>query len=176
MKRFYCIPGVLLSLIATLCPSFRIRVFIYRIFGNKIHHSATIHSFVRFIIPRNIAIGANTTINSNCMIDSRSQVNIGSNTMVGRNVKIFTLTHDIHSADFKTLGLPVNIGNNVVIFPYVMIMPGVSIGDNAVIYPGSIVTKSIDNNEIFAGVPAKSVGMRKTDIDYSLNYKMYMGV
>lgn len=36
-------------------------------------------------------------------------------------------------------------------------MPGVNIGDNVVVGAGSIVTKSLESNGIYAGVPARKI-------------------
>lgn len=37
-------------------------------------------------------------------------------------------------------------------------MPGVTIGDKCVIGAGSVVTKSITNNSVVVGVPARTIG------------------
>lgn len=50
---------------------------------------------------------------------------------------------------------PITVGNNVFIGNNAIIMPGVTIGDNVVIGAGSVVTRSIPNDSIVAGVPAR---------------------
>lgn len=49
----------------------------------------------------------------------------------------------------------IKIGNNVFIGINSTIMPGVVIGDNVIIGAHSVVTKSIPNNSVAAGAPAK---------------------
>lgn len=49
------------------------------------------------------------------------------------------------------------IGDNVFIGARSMIMPGVRIGNNVIVGAGSIVTKSIPDNSIVAGNPAKYI-------------------
>ena len=49
------------------------------------------------------------------------------------------------------------IGNNVHIGWDTIIMPGVTIGDNVVIGCGSVVTKNIPSNSVYAGVPARKI-------------------
>jgi serine acetyltransferase len=56
----------------------------------------------------------------------------------------------------------IRIGNDVWIGDRAMILPGVSIGDGAVIGGGSVVTKSVEPYEIWAGNPAKKIGERFT--------------
>ncbi|NOU35156.1 MAG: acyltransferase [Kiritimatiellaceae bacterium] len=106
---------------------------------------------------------------SSVVISSRSRITIGSNTIMGGNVRIFD--HDFHSLnpsawrtseDAKLVqSRPVTIGNNVFIGTNAMVLKGVSIGDNAVIGAGSVVTKNVGNGEIWAGNPARKIGMVK---------------
>ncbi|SDR00258.1 acyltransferase [Flagellimonas zhangzhouensis] len=56
------------------------------------------------------------------------------------------------------------VGNNVFIGINSIIMPGVKIDDNVIIAAGSVVTKSVPNNVIVGGNPARIIG----DFD---NYK-----
>jgi maltose O-acetyltransferase len=51
----------------------------------------------------------------------------------------------------------VEIGENVFIGSNVTILKGVRIGNNSVIACGSLVTKSIPDNTIAGGVPAKII-------------------
>ena len=51
----------------------------------------------------------------------------------------------------------ISIGNNVWIGERVSILPGVSIGDGVIIGAGSVVTKSLPNFVIAAGIPAKII-------------------
>lgn len=48
-----------------------------------------------------------------------------------------------------------------------IIMPNVPIGDNCIIGCGSIVTKNVPDNEVWAGVPAHKI---KTIEDYHLKH------
>lgn len=57
----------------------------------------------------------------------------------------------------------IDIGNNTYIGNEVIIMPGVRIGNNCVIGAGAIVTKSIPDNSVVAGIPAKFIS---TSEDY----------
>ena len=158
-----------------MTPSFRLSSCILFLFNRKVSMRSTIHSGVRFVIPTRISIGKGSTINGGAFIDARCGIEIGDNTMIGRGVKIFTLGHDINDPDFKSVGGKVKIGNNVVVFPYAIIMPGVTIGNNAVIYPGSVVTKNVEDNNVVAGVPAKYIKMRES-MYYTLNYNTFFGV
>lgn len=55
---------------------------------------------------------------------------------------------------------PVQIGNDVWIGAYAVILPGVTIGDGAVIAAGAVVTKDVDDYSIVGGVPAQHIKYR----------------
>jgi maltose O-acetyltransferase len=88
------------------------------------------------------------------------KVDIGNHVLIGPNVQIYTATHPL---DAKTrnswleFAKPVSIGNNVWIGGNAVICPGVSIGDGAVIGAGAVVTKSVPENVVVAGNPAKII-------------------
>lgn len=98
------------------------------------------------------------------------------------NCKIFThggsqCIRDKHP-DFDCFG-KVNIGDYVYIGSNSLIMPGVTIGNNVLVAAGSVVTKSIPDNVVIAGNPAKIICTteeyyeRNKDFDIktkSLNY------
>lgn len=56
---------------------------------------------------------------------------------------------------------PITVGSNVYIGMRSIIMPGVTIGNRCIIGAGSIVAKSIPDNSVAAGVPARVI--RTTD-------------
>lgn len=52
---------------------------------------------------------------------------------------------------------PIEIGNEVYIGVRCIILPGVTIGDRCIIGAGSIVSKSVPDNSVYAGVPARFI-------------------
>lgn len=58
--------------------------------------------------------------------------------------------------DFDTFG-KIKIGNNVYIDNCALILPGVLIGNNVIVGAGSVVTKSVPDNVIIAGNPARII-------------------
>ena len=60
----------------------------------------------------------------------------------------------------KFPGVPV-IGNNVYIAKGAIVMGGISIGNNVTIGANAVVTKSVSDNAIVAGVPAKVLRYKK---------------
>ena len=69
------------------------------------------------------------------------------------------LAHDastfFHSGKYRVERT--KLGNNVFLGANAIIMPGVTIGDNVIIGAGSVVTKNLENNMVYAGNPAKCI-------------------
>ena len=51
----------------------------------------------------------------------------------------------------------ITIGKNCFIGNHAVIMPNITIGDNVIVGYGSLVTKDIPSNEVWAGFPAKKI-------------------
>jgi acetyltransferase-like isoleucine patch superfamily enzyme len=108
---------------------------------------------------------AKIEIGNNCTLQGTSircynNIKIGNNVVFAANTKI--VDHD-HNIDPKKRNLqpfpskPIEIKDNVWIGYNVMILRGISIGKNSVIGAGSVVTKSIPDNVVAAGTPAKVI-------------------
>lgn len=90
-------------------------------------------------------------------------ISIGNNVRISMNTQL--ITHDGGIWTLRKMGLlededcfgKIEIGDNVNIGMNVIILPGVKIGNNCVIGAGAVVTKSVPNNTIVAGIPAKQI-------------------
>ena len=109
-----------------------------------------------------IVIEHDVMINNNVLlISDGAGITISKNTLIGTQCEI--IDSDFHDLriESRTTGqantLPVFIGENVFIGSNVKIMKGVNIGKNSVIAIGSIVTKSIPENVVGGGVPARGI-------------------
>jgi acetyltransferase-like isoleucine patch superfamily enzyme len=56
----------------------------------------------------------------------------------------------------------IKIGNNVWLGAKTIVMDGCDIGDNSVIRAGAVVTKSIPDYSVAAGIPARIIKDRRT--------------
>lgn len=170
LQMFY----ILLALFNAMHKAVVFRVarrLLYRIAGFRIARSASIHT-VRFFTFGKLEVGANTTVNHGCYLDSRRGLTIGSDVVIAHDTKIYTLGHDINSADFSTKGAPVHIEDHAVLFSNVLVMPGVTVGRGAVVLPGCVVTKDVAPMSIMGGNPAVVKGMRRT-VHQKRNIKHY---
>lgn len=126
---------------------------------------------------KQITIGDNSFINPNCLLDGRfGKVIIGNNVDISRGTWIFTLEHDPHDDFHKIRQGDVIIEDYVWIATRVTILPGVTIGKGSVIASGAVVTKDVPPMSIAAGVPAKVIGTRKSNLQYKITYRPYLYV
>ena len=123
-------------------------------------------------IKRNqIQIGNNCVIEPGCLLDGREgKIIIHDNVDIARGSWIFTMEHDPHADDYKERYADVIIEESVWIASRVTILPGVTIGKGSVIASGAVVTKSIPPMSIAAGVPAKVIGERKSNLQYKHHF------
>lgn len=130
----------------------------------------------RFLSPEQYARYIGVTVGEDCCFydcqwsSEPYLITIGNHVQITSGVKFFThgagflLRKEI--PDFDTFG-KIIIKDNVYIGNNVLIMPGVTIGNNVLIGAGSVVTKSIPDNSIVAGNPAKIIS------DYKSYYEKY---
>ena len=126
-------------------------------------------------------------IGENVMFQSRNfpmdpkLVKIHNNVVIAANV--YFVTHDAirhvlknkNNKYYQSNIGPIEIMDNVFIGLGTIIMPNVKIGKNVIVAAGSVVTKSIPDNCVYAGVPAKKIGefkdLEKKREKLSLEYK-----
>lgn len=118
---------------------------------------------------KTLFFGTNVQINDFVHINALKNVKIGDNVLIASKVFITDLEHGSYKGDeydsvpdsiVKDRDLSshdVIIEDNVWIGEMVSILPGVTIGKNSIIGSNSVVTKSIPENCIAVGNPAKVI-------------------
>jgi maltose O-acetyltransferase len=109
---------------------------------------------------QNTHIGDHVFLNSLCTILDNNDVHIGHHVMIGPVVQIYTAAH-LLQAETRIQGLevakPIVIEDNVWIGGGAILLPGVRIGRNAVVGAGAVVSRSVPENTIVAGNPARMI-------------------
>ncbi len=109
-----------------------------------------------------INIGDNVGI-SNSTLFSKENITIMNGVLIGGGCSIWD--SDFHSLDKTIRGgvndigvsKPILIKENAWLGGKTIVLKGVTIGENSIIGAGSVVTKSIPDNQIWAGNPAKFI-------------------
>ncbi|NOQ78620.1 MAG: sugar O-acetyltransferase [Gammaproteobacteria bacterium] len=112
-----------------------------------------------------ITLGHRVYINVNCTFLDGGRINIGDDCLIGPNVQILTINHAASPIErLKKLNYAedIHIENNVWIGAGAIILPGIHIGSGAVIGAGSVVTKNVPGNCLYAGNPAEKVRLLET--------------
>ncbi len=110
------------------------------------------------------SVGENFFFQPRLIPDEPKLISFGNNVSVASGVTF--VTHDVIDKVLNNMDLnctfrynctPIKIGNNVFIGCNVTILPGVEIKDNVIVAAGSVVTKSVKENTVVAGNPAKEI-------------------
>ena len=115
--------------------------------------------------PSKLTIGNNVSINRGCIINAGGDVSVLDDVLIGPEVIIYSQNHIYKNLEKKIseqgyLTSSVLICDNVWIGARSIILPGVKIGSNSIIGAGSVVTKDVPSNCVYAGNPAKLIKQR----------------
>ncbi len=112
-----------------------------------------------------ISLGSNCSLNAFCFINGAGGVSIGDNVRIAAHCSIIASNHR-----FDDLAKPIRlqgttsegivIEDDVWVGTGVRILDGVCIGHGAVIAAGAVVTKSVAQYSVVAGVPARPISNR----------------
>jgi maltose O-acetyltransferase len=170
--RFFSGLYFLILLMTGHIPSQIVRSSIYRLFGLKIGKNSYIFGKAEIRSPRHIIIGQNTIIGHNAILDGRGGLEIGNNVNLSSGVWIWTVEHMANDSNFCSVSERVIIEDYSWISCRTIILPGVRIGYGSVVCAGAVVTKNVEPYSIVAGVPAKKIGERIKNLDYTLGKPM----
>tara|TARA_X000000368_G_C22450313_1_gene458704 strand:+ start:72 stop:485 length:414 start_codon:yes stop_codon:yes gene_type:complete len=106
---------------------------------------------------KGLDLGVNTDIGSFSYINAKYKVIIEDEVQIGSHCSIYSV-----STIDNTKGM-VLLKNNCKIGSHSTILPGVSIGKNSIVGAHSLVTRSIPDNAVAFGVPAKVISKIKND-------------
>src|SRR5437879_6922977 len=130
--------------------------------GSVIERECTIWCAAEPESEPSVITGANVFVGRNTYLGAWRRISIGSDTLIGAYCYIISGNHRFAAPDLPVRmqgyeGGPITIGRNVWFGAHIIVLPGVTVGDNAVIGAGSVVTSSIPEAEIWAGVPARRI-------------------
>lgn len=103
-------------------------------------------------------ISLNSKIGRGLKLPHVTSIVIGDGVEIGENVTIYQqVTLGGQNIGDNDLGNYPILGNDVIVYAGAKIIGKVIIGDGAVIGANSVVTKDVEPNSVYAGVPAKRI-------------------
>ncbi|EGM78113.1 acyltransferase family protein [Rheinheimera sp. A13L] len=112
---------------------------------------------------KNIKMGSGCRINENVYLE---KVTLGNDVLIAPHVSILSRMHAFDRTDVPisqqgySEELEVTISDDVWIGRNAVVLPGVTIGRGAIVGAGAVVTRSVPDFAIVAGVPAKIIRFR----------------
>ena len=125
-----------------------------------------------------VKIGNNCRINSNILTAESYLIEIGDNVTISDHVAFVTHDNSISKIIKGKSDLfgKIKIGNNCFIGSHTVIMYGVTLPDNTIVASGSVVTKSIcEENLIIGGNPARIISNWEKFREKSSKYAANIG-
>ena len=113
-----------------------------------IHGKMTKYNYI-VQYPESLRLGKNFDIGEFTYINSHYEVTIEDNVQIGSHCSIYS-----HSTIDEKKG-PIILKQNCKIGTHSTIMPNVIVGKNSIVAAYSFVTKNIQDNELWSGIPAK---------------------
>jgi acetyltransferase-like isoleucine patch superfamily enzyme len=113
-----------------------------------------------------IIISDKTFIGTGCEFNISDGISIGYHCAIASGCRFIDHNHGIETRQLyigeqPPVSAPITLEDDVWLGVNTVVLKGVHIGKGAVIGAGAVVTKSIAPYEIWGGVPAKKIGVRK---------------
>lgn len=113
-----------------------------------------------------LSIGPGTEVLSESRLDCTGGIQVGERTHIGRRAAIYTHRHLLDRRDTPALDAPietapVTIGDDVMLYSDVVVLPGVTIGDGAVVAVRAVVSDDVPPFAIVGGMPARVIRERE---------------
>ncbi len=148
-------------------------------FGKIGKHVNLIDYKTYFRYPSKMHIGDYVTINRGCFFlatmhsgvflgggRKNADIIIGDHVLFAPNVKLLCGGHDYSTLDMPVIADKIIIENYVWIGEGATILPGVRIHEGSVIGAGSVVTHDVPGWAVYAGNPARQIGVRSLDKEH----------
>ncbi|MGF1454906.1 MAG: DapH/DapD/GlmU-related protein [Alphaproteobacteria bacterium] len=137
-----------------------LKAWVWRRAGVDAHPSAMIVSSVRIQTMGPVRIGARAFLgHETLLVGGDAPIEIGADADVSTRVVLMTGTHAIDAAGPRTAGAglsrPITIGAGAWIGVNATVLGGVRVGNKALIAAGSVVTRSVPERTVAAGVPCR---------------------
>lgn len=144
-------------------PFTRFKVFVLRLFGAKIGRQCLIKPGVIIKYPWFLEIGDQVGLGEDVWIENLAMVKLDDNVTVSQGAMLLTGNHNYKSKSFSLMIGEIHIKEAAWVGAKSIVGPGVTIHQNAILSMGSLTSKDLAKNGIYAGNPAILVKERIYD-------------
>lgn len=134
--------------------------FLLRLFGAKIHPTASIYSSAKIYYPSNLIMEAYSCLASDVNCYNVDIVHIGANTTISQGAFLCTASHDITNPLNPLITAPIIIEDQAWIAADAFVGMGVIIGQGAVVGARAAVFKDVESWTVVGGNPAQFIKKR----------------
>lgn len=134
-----------------------------RMFGARIHRTASIRGGARIWYPPNLTMKAYSVLADGVACYNMGPIVIGENSIVSQRAFLCGGTHDFTRATNPLVVRPITIGANVWIAAEAFVGPGVTVPEGCVIGARAVVGGALEPWTVYAGNPARAIKQRRYD-------------
>lgn len=142
-------------------PFMNLKLFWLRLFGAKIGKRVCLKPCVLIKSPWNLIVGDDCWIGEKVWIDNLDKVEIGNNVCISQGAMLLTGNHDYKDSSMPYRNAPIKLNDGCWIGARSVVCAGVTVHENAILTVGSVVSKDMDKNGIYQGVPARKIRDRE---------------
>lgn len=157
----------LLDVICTFPSQHVRRWFLTGLYGLRIGRESVIYRKCELRAPWKIQIGSGASVGGGVVLDGRGGIQIGDNVNVSSGVMLWTAQHDYRDSAFAGRLGAITLEKYVWLGPRVIVLPGITVREGCVVAAGAVVTEDTEPYGIYAGLPARRIGDRTRDLDYT---------
>jgi putative colanic acid biosynthesis acetyltransferase WcaF len=137
------------------------RAMLLRLFGARIGRKVHIYPNVSIWAPWNLHCDDVSAIADGAIVYNPATVELGSHSVVSQQAYLCGASHDLHDPAFPMIWKPIRIGAYAWVCARSTVQMGLTVGEGAVLALGAVATHDLDPWTIYAGIPARKVGMRR---------------
>jgi putative colanic acid biosynthesis acetyltransferase WcaF len=131
-----------------------------RLFGARVHATASIYPSVRVWAPWNLEMGPRSALGDGVECYDVDRIVVEEDAIVSQYAFLCTASHDIADPGRKLTTAPIRLGPHSWVCAGAFLLPGVTLGEGAVAAARAVVTRDVAPWTIVAGNPAKFVKQR----------------
>lgn len=162
---------LLFNLLVTHVPLQSLRLAVLRLLGAHIGRGVKVLRGTTVLAPHRLELADGVGVGFRCMLDARGGLRLGTNTILASDVHCVTAHHELD--DFRAVTAPIDVADHCWIATRATVLDGVTIGRGAVVAAGAVVTRDVPPMQVVGGVPARQIGTRESDLDYSTAWRSW---